>query len=207
MKGTFPEFWSFNRSRDESLMKTEDLQWRGPFSWMGFEQANKLEPTPDISGVYLFTFEYKDGYILRSAGVTNSMKRRFSQHTREYTVGNYTVLDVEYARIGIRKEIWRGWEYAKKHRDEFSRHKDFILQCVKKELEAYRLFITEVEDKRKRERIEFAIVQSVYGSKEPWANLIDGGMSLRGRFNDEIPIEVRNVCSYTVYGLSEKLEI
>ena len=134
MKGALPEFWSFNRSRDESLIKTEVLQWRGPFSWMGFEQANKLEPTPDISGVYLFTFEYKDGYILRSAGVTNSMKRRFSQHTREYTIGNYTVLDVEYARNGIRKEIWHGWGYAKEHRDEFSRHKDYILQFVKKSL-------------------------------------------------------------------------
>ena len=207
MKGALPKFWSFNRSRDESLIKTEVLQWRGPFSWMGFEQANKLEPTPDISGVYLFTFEYKDGFILRSAGVTSSMKRRFSLHTREYTVGNYTVLDVEYARIRIRQEKWHGWGYAREHRDEFSRHKDYILQFVKKELEAYRLFITEVEDKRRRERIEFAIVQSVYGSKEPWANLIDGGMALRGRFNDEIPIEVRNVCSYKVYGLLEKLEI
>ena len=37
--------------------------------------------------------------------------------------------------------------------------------------------------------------------------MIDGGMALRGRVNDEIPIEVRNVCSYKVYGLSEKLEI
>ena len=117
------------------------------------------------------------------------------------------MLNMQELVFGIRKEIWHGWGYAKEHRDEFSRHKDYILQFVKKELEAYRLFITEVEDKRKRERIEFAIVQSVYGSKEPWANLIDGGMALRGRFSDEIPIEVRNVCSYKVYGLSEKLEI
>ena len=207
MKKSFPEFWSFNRLKDASLIKTEDVLWHGPFSWIGFEQANNLKPIPDIAGVYLFTFEYKDGYILRSVGVTNSMKRRFSQHTREYRRGNYNVLDVEYARIGIRKEIWHGWEYAKEHRDEFSRHKDYILQFVKKELKAYRIFITEVEDKRKRERIEFAIVQSVYGSKEPWADLIDGGMALRGRFNDEIPIEARNVCLYKVYGLLEKLEI
>jgi hypothetical protein len=78
MNGNLPEFWSFNRSRDELLIRAEDLQWRGPFSWIGFEKNNKLEPTPDVSGVYLFTFEYNDGYILRSVGITNSMKRRFS---------------------------------------------------------------------------------------------------------------------------------
>ncbi len=50
-------------------------------------------------------------------------------------------------------------------------------------------------------------MQSIYSPNEPWADLVDGGMALRGRFNDEIPIEVRNVCSYKVYGLPEKLEI
>jgi hypothetical protein len=58
MNDDLPEFWSFNRSRDESLIRTEDLQWRGPFSWIGFGQNNKLQPTPNVSGVYLFTFEY-----------------------------------------------------------------------------------------------------------------------------------------------------
>jgi hypothetical protein len=207
MNDDLPEFWSFNRSRDESLIRTEDLQWRGPFSWIGFGQNNKLEPTPNVSGVYLFTFEYRDGYILRSVGITNSMKRRFSQHTREYLEGNYTILDVEYAKVGIRKEIWHGWGYAKRHRDEFLKHKNYILPFIKKELEAYRIFITKVDDKRIRERLEFAIVHSIYGSKEPWSNLIDGGMALRGRFNCEIPIEVRNVCSSKIYGLPEKLEI
>lgn len=207
MREELPDFWSFNKPRDESLVKTEDLHWYGPFSWKDFEKTNKLEPLPDIAGVYLLTFEYKDGYILRSVGVTNSMKRRFAQHTREYLAGNYTILDVDYAKVGIRKEIWHGWGYAKEHRDEFLRYKNYIMSFIKKELESYRIFITEVEDKRKRERIEFAIVQNIYSSKEPWANLIDGGMTLRGRFNNEIPIEIRNICSYKVYGLSEKLEI
>lgn len=201
------EFWSFNRLRDTSLIKAEDLLWRGPFSWIGFEKVNKLKPIPDISGVYLFTFEYKDGYILRSVGVTNSMKRRFSQHAREYRKGNYTVLDIECAKIGVRKERWHGWGYAKAHQTEFLEHKDTILKFVEKELQAYRLFVTEVTDKRKRERIEFAIMQNIYGSKEPWADLVDGGMALKGRDNYEIPIEVRNVCSYRLYGLSKILEV
>lgn len=68
MKGALPSFWSFNRHKDASLIKAEDVLWKGPFSWPKFEQINKLDTIPDVAGVYLFTFEYKDGYILRSAG-------------------------------------------------------------------------------------------------------------------------------------------
>lgn len=207
MEDSLPDFWSFNRIRDASLIKKEDIIWQGPYSWIGYEQFNKLKPIPDISGVYLFTFEYKDGYIIRSAGVTNSMKRRFKQHTREYKKGNYTVLDVESAKHGIRKEIWHGWQYAKSHQKEFSENKNTILKFVEKELKAYRIFITEIDDERKRERIEFSIIHSIYSSKEPWADLVDGGMALRGRFNREIPIKIKNVCSHKLYGLPEVMEI
>ena len=207
MKKSLPTLWSFNRLRDTSLIKTEDVEWQGPFSWTGYEKINKLKPIQDIAGVYLMTFEYKDGYILRSAGVSNSAKRRFSQHKREYIKGKYTVLDVEYAKNGERKEIWHGWEYAKAHQGKFLENKDYILESVEKELGAYRLFISEVTDKRKRERIEFAIMLNIYSSKEPWSDLVDGGMALRGRFNYEIPIEVKNKCLYKMYGLPEILEV
>jgi hypothetical protein len=113
----------------------------------------------------------------RSAGNTNSMKRRFFQHKREYMSGNYTVLDVESAKRGERKEIWHGWGYAKKHQDEFLRHKECILRSVEDELASYHLFITEIADKRKQERIEFATIQNAYFSKEPWGDMVDGGMS------------------------------
>ncbi len=147
------DFWSFNRLNDASLIKIEDLLWHRPFSWVGFEQVNKLKPILDITGVYLLTFEYKDEYILRSAGVTNSMKRRFPQHTREYRKGNYTVLDVEYAKIGVRKEIWHGWEYAKEHRDEFFEHKDFILQFVKKSLRPINYSSPRLQTKEKEKEL------------------------------------------------------
>jgi hypothetical protein len=207
MKKRLPRFWSFNRLRDSSLIKTEDIIWQGPFSWIGYERVNKLKPIPDVAGVYLYTFEYKDGYILRSVGVTNSMRRRFREHTREYNKGNYTVLDVESAKIGVRKELWHGWQYAREHQQQFLEHKDDILEFVKNELTAYRLFITQIADRRKRERIEAAILINTYRSKEPWADLFDGGMSFRGRYNDEIPIKVKNICSYKLYGLPETIEI
>ncbi len=207
MKEKLPQFWCFNRIRDASLIKTKALIWQGPFSWIGYEQGNNLEPIPDIAGVYLITFEYIGGYILRSVGVTNSMKRRLSEHTREYFRGNYTLLDVESAKVGVRKELWHGWQYIKEHQNQFIENKNVVLELADKELIAYRLFITEVADRRIRERIEAAILINTYSSKESWADLIDGGMVLRGRYNYEIPIEIKNVCPYKLYGLPETIEI
>ncbi len=207
MKNTLQKFWSFNRVRDVSMIKTEDLIWQGPFSWIGYEQINGSKPIPDIAGVYLFTFEYLDGYILRSVGITNSMKRRLAQHTREYKKGNYTLLDVESAKNGLRRELWHGWQYAKEHQDTFLENKDVILEFVEKELVSYRLFISKIVDRRTRERIEAAILINAYSSKEPCHDLIDGGMALIGRYNYEIPIEVTNVCSHKLYGLPEIIEI
>lgn len=207
MKNDHPKFWCFNRFRDASLINTESLHWKGPFSWPGFEQMNNLHSIPDCSGVYLFTFEYKNGFILRSVGITNSMKRRFSQHKREYMSGKYTVLDVEAANNGERKEIWHGWKYAKMHKDEFLHQKNQILKAVEKELNSYRLFVSQIEERRKQERIESAIALNAYLSKEPWGDLIDRGMALRGRYCSEIPIEIKNQCSAKVFGLPEILEI
>ena len=207
MKESLPQFWSFNRFRDAPLITTEDVLWQGPFSWPGFELVNNLAVIPDVAGVYLFTFEYKDGYILRSAGHTNSMKRRFAQHKQEYMSGNYTVLDVESACNGERREVWHGWSYAKRHNDEFARHQDYILRSVENELLSYRLFVTEIADLRKRKRIEFGIIQNAYISREPWGDLVDGGMALSGRFNYEIPIETRNIFPCRIYGVPEMLEV
>lgn len=207
MKKPLPQFWSFNRDRDASMIKTEDLIWQGPFSWVGYEQINEIKPIPDVAGVYLFTFEYLNGYIIRTVGVTNSMKRRLIQHAREYKKGNYTLLDVKAAKNGVRKELWHGWQYAKEHQTELMNNKNAILEFAENELTAYRLFFSEIADSRIRERIEASILINIYSSKEPWTELIDGGMFMRGRLNYEIPINVKNICLHQLYGIPCKMEI
>ena len=199
--------WSFNRLRDSNNIKKEDITWRGPFSWPGFEDINKLKTIPDVEGVYLFTFKYKDGFLLYVAGITNSTKKRISTHNREYKKGNYTVLDVKSAENGIRKEIWHGWTYAKTHQDEFINNKKTILNAVQNQLNSFRIFIAEISEKRKRERIEAATMQNIYSSKEGWSELADRGMFLTLRYNYEMPIEIKNICSSKIYGLSDTLEI
>jgi hypothetical protein len=184
----------------------EHLFWQGPYTWPNYGK-DRLDPIPDICGVYLFTFKYQDGYLVYAAGITKSMKTRFSQHTREYKQGRYNVLDVEYAQLGKRKEIWHGWQYAKTHQEEFIERKDIILQAVDNQLSAFKIFVTEVSELRIRERIECAIMQNIYTSSEPWAEIADRGMCLRGRYQSEPCIRLISKCQESIYGLPNVLEI
>jgi hypothetical protein len=188
-------------------MEVQEIQWHGPFSWPGYENQNYIDKIPDIEAVYLWTFQYLDGYLVYAAGITNSTKKRFQRHTLHYKFGDYTVLDVNAAQHGIRKEIWHGWEYAKSHQEEFQERKDEILKAVHTHLASFRIFVAQVFDKRIRARCEAAIMHNIYTSKECWAGLADKGMFLSRCYNNEIPIEVKNLCKYKIYGLPETFKI
>lgn len=41
-----------------------EIKWTGPYGWPGFESENELPSIPGIPGIYLWTFEYKDGYVI-----------------------------------------------------------------------------------------------------------------------------------------------
>lgn len=198
--------WSFNRLRDISKIKTENIEWKGSFSWTGFEKDNE-DQLPNIPGVYLFTFEYKDGFLLYCAGITKTIRRRIQQHSREFRKGNYTVFNVDSAQNGEREEIWHGWQYAKTHQDNFQKNKEYFREAIEKQLSAFRVFHAEIQDKRLRERIEASIMLNIYLSKEPWSELADRGMHLRERYNNEMPINLNNICKHKIYGLPQLLEV
>ena len=134
------------------------------------------------------------------------MKRRFLQHGREYKIGNYTLLDVEYAKIGIRKEIWHGWQYAKAHQSQFFEFEDRILKFIEKNWEPTKYLLLRLTT-NERERLEAAILINIYASKELWADLVDGGMNIRSRYNYEVPIQIRNICEQKIFGLPGIVEI
>lgn len=70
-----------------------------------------------------------------------------------------------------------------------------------------RVFVAEIKEIRKQKRLEAAIMQNVYSSKEPWSELADRGMHLEGRYNCELPVEIENICENKIYGIPEKIEI
>lgn len=200
-------FWSFNWGHDEILIEHQVKDWLGPFSVPGFEERNMLNSVPDIPGIYLFTFDCDDGYIIRLVGLSNSIPKRLKQHRRSYHSGDYTLLNIDMAQNGIRKEIWHGWGYAKKHRNRFLSNRNFYKNCIVNELTEYRLFIAAEENRRIQERIEYSIVQNLYNSKDKYCNLIDRGMMIKGRLNRETPIVITNHCQKIIHGLPPNMYI
>jgi hypothetical protein len=192
--------------------KTIEARWDGPYSWPGFESENGLRPIPKVPGVYLPTFEYQGGYLIYIAGLTRRpAPMRFRQHTRFYMNGKCTVLDVAAARQGVRREIWHGWGYARKHREEFEERKPEILDAVRKQLAEFRIFITDTVDMSREarvlERLEAAIMENLYQQPSPIRDIPDRGMHLAPRRNSESPIIVRNNCADLLHGLPAYLEI
>ena len=191
---------------DQAKIEDRELVWQGPFSWIGYENQNALEKLPDVNGVYLWTFEFEQGYLIYCAGITKSTIKRFKQHTLEYRRGNYSVFNVNEAKKGKRVEIWHGWSYARTHREEFNARKEEILNAVENQLKSFSIFVAQMPDKRESARLEAAIMNHIYASKEPWAELADRGMALSKRKKEEIPIVVKNVSKVKLYGLPHKIE-
>ena len=183
--------------------------WNGPYAWPTFEGQTGLQSIPKLSGLYLQTFEYKSGYIIYAAGLTRRpVPVRFKEHTQKYMNGEYNVLDINAAQQGIRKEIWHGWGYAKKHRDEFDERKLEILDAVQKQLKGFRIFVADVgEEPRILERLEASIMENLYSQPSPFCDIPDNGMFLSPRWDSEDPVYIENNCIVTIHGLSTHLEI
>jgi len=133
-----------------------EVAWAGPYGWPKFEKKNSLHHIPKIPGVYLQTFEYQDGYLIHNAGLTSRpVPVRLSEHTSKYMNGEYNVLDIAAIQRGVRKEVWHGWGYARKHRAEFEERKPIILDAVQKLLAGFRIFVADVgRGSRLLERLE-----------------------------------------------------
>lgn len=198
----------------DNEIETKSFTWEGPFAWPGYEKETGLDSIPDVGGVYLWTFEYKDGYLLYLPGITKSMKKRFKQHTSSFkNGGDVYVLQPDQASKGIRVELW-SWQYSK-NEDEFEKNKHLFLEDVEKQLSAMRIFAAEIPDnsgQHLRRRIEGALIENLYNSKEPWAELADRGMSyLKPKPSDKgyygQPIIGKNLCSAKIYGLPEKMRV
>jgi hypothetical protein len=80
--------------------------------------------------------------LIYAAGITRRpVPTRFKEHTRKYINGEYNVLDIATVQQGIRREIWHGWDYARKHREEIEERKLIIFDAVHKQLAGFCIFV------------------------------------------------------------------
>ena len=188
------------------------LEWRGPFSWPGFEESAGLPTIPREPGVYLQTFSCGTGFAIYGAGITKrDAATRFREHTRKYLNGEYNVLSVPAGERGIRDVIWRGWGYARAHRDEFETRRNEIQDAARSQMSAFKLFLADPDvlcpGVRLRERLEVAVMNCLYAQPSPLCDLPDTGMFLARRRMAEAPVIVENVSRSQLHGLPRYLEL
>ena len=109
------------------------LQIDGPFGWPKFESGLPLLPA--IPGVYLMAVEHREGFLPYGVGITRRpMRKRFMEHTRSYVTGNYNILEVDSAKQGLRKVVWKGWGWTPEKRSDFDTRQAEIVDLAKKQM-------------------------------------------------------------------------
>ena len=186
---------------------TIDVLWTGPYSWPEYESKTALPPIPRQPGAYLMTVEYLNGYLIYAAGITRRpVPTRFREHTRKYTSGDYTVLDIDAMRLGQRVEVWHGWGWTPEKREDFERQQAIILAATRKQLEGFRIFVAAIGNQpRILDRLEGAIMNSLYMQPSPFSTIPDKGMYLAPRWANEPVILAKNSCAAILHGLPATL--
>jgi hypothetical protein len=212
--------WAFGftsmHSSEAATMSVIELRWEGLFRWPGHSfqgEAKSLDDAMMVSrcGVYLWTVEHCDGYLIYTAGITcRPFVKRFREHTRAYLNGVYTIFDVPSLREGIRKEIWHGFWFKKRSIEKqkaYESRADELRMAANELLLNYRVFVAPVDPMRRLlERIEAAIMQTLYAAIGPAAVRPDRGMALAPRWSKEQPVLVRNVAPVLLHGFPREFE-
>ena len=174
----------------------------GPFGWPNLEDVQLRLPSK--SGTYLMTVEHKDGYLPWGVGITRRpMRERFMEHTRSFKAGDYNILDIKSAYDGIRKVVWKGWGWTDEKRADYSSRKNEIVSLALEQLSCTRIFVIDIsEPPRILERIESTLVTTLhqFGNE-----LVDKGMLLMPRKDNEEPIAISFESTSFIYGLPANL--
>ena len=186
-----------------------EVRWSGPYAWPTFETATGLPAIPKHSGVYLWSSVYGREYIIYAAGITRRpIPIRLREHTRNFISGEYTILDMAAMSRGVRKEIWHGWGWTPEKRRDFEHRKHDLAAAARYQLAAFRVFVADVGTApRLLERLEAAIMNTLYRQPPPCCDIPDRGMMLAPRWNSEQPITARLKSEVTFLGLPPEIEI
>ena len=186
-------------------MNIIELRWEGPFHWPGVGKDDRPNPpafasVSSLRGVYLWTVEHLDGFLIYAAGITRrAFLERFREHTRHYRAGVYTLFDMESMKQGVRKEVWHGFWFKKclsQKQAEYVCRREELLQVAEEQLSNYRVFVAPVDAApRLLERIEASVMNALYNAPPPACDIPDRGMALAPRWHTEQSILVRNIAS------------
>lgn len=136
----------------DGTMDKMRIQWRGPHPWPFLDKQPRIEDFYLDGGIYLFTVEHKDGFLIYCAGcTTQQFRRRFKQHDTLYRSGVYTIFDLAAFQQGVRRKVWPGF-WMKKTRPpslvaDHERRKDEIRAATDMWLDGYRVLVAPINNR------------------------------------------------------------
>lgn len=199
-----------NQTFDNSYL----LRWSEPLVLQGCEGELVFNsPIANQSGIYLFTVEYDNGYLIYMAGWTlRPFKKRLKEHINTYRKGTYTIFDSKRLQNGERVELWHGLWMNKttntpERRQMFVSRYQELEPAIESLLCAFRIFLAPLNTQRRVvARIEAAIMNILYSGLEPISIIPDKGMALAPRWTSERPFLVNNASTCCLHGLPSIFE-
>jgi hypothetical protein len=190
------------------------LEWTCPLVLQGCGGELFLNSSiVEQPGIYLFTVEYNNGYLIYMAGwTTRPFKKRLKEHINTYRKGTYTIFDSESLQNGKRVELWHGmWMSKATNTPEMkqlfrSRYQE-LEPAIESLLSTFRIFLAPLNTERRTlARIEAAIMNILYSGVEPVSTIPDKGMALAPRWVEEKPFLVNNALPVCLHGLPNIFE-
>jgi len=140
----------------------------GPFDLVGEENLFNTTETK-FPGIYIFTFEISDKYLIEYIGITTiSFGARFLEHIKELCSGGYQLYDFQKMKDNKEFVVFNG-RYGTDTDDvtKFLNNYDYYSQIIKKQIHELKIFLIPLDrEKRILERIEGRLYQILREKKD-----------------------------------------
>jgi hypothetical protein len=178
-----------------------NISFIGPFSWADASRA----PEASEFGIYLWTVPLQSGHLVYYVGETGvSFSDRLREHNRDFFAARHCIYKAaEFAR-GEKAKLWQGfWGPGRKPEAECRANRERFSKSAQEMLSVLQVFLAPFKtDKRIRQRIEGAILKSLYAV--PGTFMLEGVIGQPRRNGEEPPIECTIASPVPLVGVPQR---
>jgi hypothetical protein len=188
------------------------LEFSGPFSWLSSDLAPAIfeVAAARTAGIYLWTVDTQDGYLIYYVGETGvEFRQRLHQHLSQQLAGMYHIYNPERFAFGHKHVLWRGLHGNDREPGlaAFVERLPTLAPALAGFVRLMRFHLAPLTcDTRLRRRIEAALALHVSSQPGLVGSFQDAGIRYLPRRAGEEPVEVLCMSSAVLLGLPARLE-
>jgi hypothetical protein len=203
----------FRRIREITCMSSAvTLEFSGAFSWLSSDPATSIfeAPAARAAGIYLWTVDTPDGYLIYYVGETGvAFRQRLHQHLSQQLAGMYHIYEPGLFAVGQKHALWRGM-YGRDRESGLAAFVEYLPTLAPALVDFVRLMRFHLAPltchMRLRRRIEAALARHLSSQPGLVGSFQDMGIRYLPRRAGEEPIQVRCQSSVMLLGLPSHLE-